>query len=360
MKNSKNLKKSLPLALAIGISVVLSTLVFCTSALAQTAVGTVISNTVTVTWTGGSDTDTETFTVTLKPTAPTLTLVSSTPADLSTVGEGQEATLTYTLQSNANGDDSYNLTVLTNNSTGVNLPATATINGGTTPVSLGASMALSDVTTSNDIVIPGLLADHGLADTETVVIGGGVGVRTITSISNDGTNTTITVDGAAITIDAGVNVYEQISVTVTLSGTTLTGAVAGTYDVTPSATSATDAAATTSDPQTVTVNPVSLTVTKSIGAGSSTIPGGLVHYEILVTNAGSNSAAEVVITDPIPAFTKFSTVTGADVCAVTYSTGGVYDVLPGDPTTVTSVKFTCGTLAGGSSTITVKFDVTID
>ncbi|MFN2366543.1 MAG: hypothetical protein ABR523_08810, partial [Desulfurivibrionaceae bacterium] len=140
---------------------------------AATAVGTTISNTVTVTWDGGTNTATATVDVIVKESAPTLAFVSSNPASLASVAEGTAITLNYTLTSNSNGKDEYDLSAAFADNSGVISMPTETVNGGTdTNISVGASMALSDVTDSTDVTIPGLAADHGLENGNTVVIGG--------------------------------------------------------------------------------------------------------------------------------------------------------------------------------------------
>lgn len=354
-------------ALALGIAITLSLVFGGTSAMAQTAVGTVISNTVNVTWTGGSASDTATFTVALKTTAPDLAFVSSSPADLTNnVGEAQAVTLNYRLTSQANGADGYTLAVASTN-TGVTAPgAGPTINGGTTTVDLGASMALQDVTNSTVITIPGMAADHGLAAGDKITIGSTD--YTIASVNADpdgdstpGPNTALTIS-ANVTIAAGTNIYEYVTFTTTLTTGTLTASpTAGTHAVKSDAYVTGEAAKIDSDTRTITVRPATLTVDKTVTTDGTPQPGETVSYSILVTNTGAAAAANVVIVDPIPAFTVFAANVVNGGCTVAYSEDnqGSWIAAPTSNPAVTDIRFSCGSLAG-SGTITVGFDVTIE
>lgn len=95
------------------------------------------------------------------------------------------------------------------------------------------------------------------------------------------------------------------------------------------------------------------------------IPEAVMEYDITVTNTGAQ-ADNVVITDPIPANTTFVggsvVATGATV-AYSEDGGATYIASPTDPTAVTHIRATFGSLADGTvtpTTATVTFQVTID
>ena len=90
------------------ISALLFALVLApSSAIADTAAGTTIQNTATVSWTGGTNSDTADVVVQFLEVTPVLTYVTTAPA--TTVGEGTPMTISYTLTSAANGVDTYTL-----------------------------------------------------------------------------------------------------------------------------------------------------------------------------------------------------------------------------------------------------------
>ncbi|MFO7605045.1 MAG: hypothetical protein R6W72_01905 [Desulfurivibrionaceae bacterium] len=340
------------------------------NAMSATAVGTTINNTVTVTWTGGSNSASATVDVIIKESAPTLAFVSSVPASLVSVAEGAGITLNYTLTSTSNGDDSYDLSApFTDNSAVITTP-TETVNGGTTTVSLGASMALADVAVaSTDIIIPGLAVDHGLASGETVIIGGTS--YTINSVSDDGTDTTLTLD-TAITITAGTPIYERLEFAVTFTSGTLQGAnTTGDHDITTAAEVTGNAALNDQDARTVTVTKAALDITKTADTATAQ-PGETITYKVVVTNNGAADASSVVITDPLPAFTTYEagSAESSANAAANYGDAGntaLDDDTAGAPddgydfgiTTADEATYTVGTLAQGSS-IVLFFQVTID
>lgn len=339
------------------------------NAMAATAVGTAISNTVTVTWTGGTNSASATVNVIIKESAPTLAFVSSVPASLASVAEAAAITLNYTLTSTSNGDDSYDLSAPFADNSAVITTPTETVNGGTTTVSLGASMALADVTVANaDITIPGLAVDHGLASGETVIIGGTS--YTINSVSDDGNDTTLTLD-TAITITAGTPIYERLEFTVTFTSGTLQGAnTTGDHDITTTAIVTGNATLNGTDLRTVTVTKAALGITKAADVADAK-PGDTITYKIVVTNNGSADASSVVITDPLPAFTTYvaGSAESSANAAATYGAGNTAldDDTAGTPddgydfgiTTADEATYTVGTLAQGNS-IVLFFQVTID
>jgi uncharacterized repeat protein (TIGR01451 family) len=111
-------------------------------------------------------------------------------------------------------------------------------------------------------------------------------------------------------------------------------------DPTPANNSSTDTTPVTAAPD--------LTLAKS-DAGVSTTPGGTVVYALLVTNVGTQGAAGIVLTDVVPANTTFNPAasTAGWSCTPNNNAGS-------------SCTLAVGTLAGGGSTTTANYAVTVD
>jgi uncharacterized repeat protein (TIGR01451 family) len=328
-----------------------------TAALANTAAGTVITNVATVTWEGGPAEGVSAsaqVTVELKAAIPTLDFASNDPADLDSVPEGTLVTLTYTLTSNANGEDSYALAAsFADHATIISTP-TATVNGGSATISLGASVALSATVdgTSTIITLPADSSAHGITDTSIVIIGGTP--FPVTGV-NDGANT-ITITGTPA-VGAGTPIQERKEFTVTFATGTLLGAnTAGIHTVT---TTATGTAGPASGVQTVTVTKATLNISKSANPISAQ-PGGTVTFTITVENTGAAAASSIEITDSIPAFTTFAgNVSTTPAGVVEYSDDDGDTWSDSRPATVTDIRVIYGSLDPAGS-ITFEFDVTID
>jgi uncharacterized repeat protein (TIGR01451 family) len=328
-----------------------------TAALANTAAGTVITNVATVTWEGGPAEGVSAsaqVTVELKAAIPTLDFASNDPADLDSVSEGTLVTLTYTLTSNANGEDSYALAAsFADHATIISTP-TATVNGGSATISLGASVALSATVdgTSTIITLPADSSAHGITDTSIVIIGGTP--FPVTGV-NDGANT-ITITGTPA-VGAGTPIQERKEFTVTFATGTLLGAnTAGIHTVT---TTATGTAGPASGVQTVTVTKATLNISKSANPISAQ-PGGTVTFTITVENTGAAAASSIEITDSIPAFTTFAgNVSTTPAGVVEYSDDDGDTWSDSRPATVTDIRVIYGSLDPAGS-ITFEFDVTID
>lgn len=318
-----------------------------------TAANTTIRNTVTVDYKNNSGTamtaitQSVDITVALVDATPTLTLVTSTPqsADSNSTIDFQ-----YTILSNANGPDGYNLTVASfvesNISGSANEFRTAAGGGGSviTSVNLGATSVATTVTIAaagtTAITVPrDLTADgtvNGLAAGDTVTINGAD--YTIDSVddTNQGLGTTtITLNGNGTA--ATVNPADLIQEKATFYLHITTGSAAATASITTNINArdnGSQAAATANSQTVVNIVVPSLTVTKFVrnvttpvvgggttvsinndGSGPYTYytsgvsgkPGETLEYLIRITNGvGAGTAKGVKISDPIPQFTTYT------------------------------------------------------
>ena len=302
------------------------------------------------------------ITINLVPAFPTVAFASSTPTDLLNLVEGQTATLTYTLTSNANGPDDY--TVIVGETSVINI--TGTIATAATAITLGGSTVAVDstidagcltVASSNCVItLPndasaGTGGVNGLDLGDTVVFEGGQvctiapsGTLTDTGglTSLGGTLSSIEVtgcSGAAGTIVAGTSVYEQATQTVAvLIDVTSPGApgtatlqVTAIVDGSPAITSA----ALTDLP--VQAYVIDLTISKFVrnvtesglnpacgltalsclnvdgvlyhASGVTANPTNILEYAILASNNGG-PVTEIILTDDLTAFSSFNGATG--------------------------------------------------
>ncbi len=358
------------------------------SAFASTAADTTIRNTVAVNYddTAGNAqpevTASADVTVNLVAATPTL----SEPVDQTTI-QATAAIYSYTITSNANGPDTYDLSEFS-------LGETAGINSSSSlfsvaSIDLGASTVAVNVTilanTPVDIVVPSDLDGtdnevNGIAAGDTVIIGtdtflvnsvtdnGGVG----TSIINV---TTIT---GAFTANAGDLINEQGIFDLTVTPGTVTDSTNDqTITVVINAQDTNAAAAVAADETITTVQVPNLSVDKEVSTdGGATFaltavanPGDTLTYRITVTNAGTSDADSVLITDPTPQFTlytagtaKSATATGAGYGDATNTVltdaadadGYDFNITTGDTST-----YSVGTVTAGSSVL-LFFQVTIN
>jgi uncharacterized repeat protein (TIGR01451 family) len=360
---------------------------------ADTAANTVITNTVTVDYDDALGTDmpdvsaSATVTVNLVAAAPDLSSPSSVDAT-----EGETVTLTYTITSNANGADIYDLAAVSGD-TDISVPTFNYPDGST--ISLGGTTLAADpVDGSPTITVPydsdadsDNAATNGITAGDTIFIGGEPYVVAAGGVSEDsGTNiTTITLTtnitaAAAAAAAAGDPVGERGTFRVEVTTGNLTSSpAAGTHSIGTTATSQTDgSAATTQTTSTViTVSIASLDVTKEVSTdGGATFAasanadyGVTLTYRITVTNNGSGNATNVEITDPMPAFTtyvgssaKADTTTGTAYGAAatgltdTDADGDGYDF---SVTASDTATYSIGTISAGNSVL-LFFQVTID
>ena len=302
------------------------------------------------------------ITINLVPAFPTVAFASSTPTDLLNLVEGQTATLTYTLTSNANGPDDY--TVIVGETSVINITGTVataaaaiTLGGSTVAVDSTIDAGCLTVASSNCVItLPndasaGTGGVNGLDLGDTVVFEGGQvctiapsGTLTDTGglTSLGGTLSSIEVtgcSGAAGTIVAGTSVYEQATQTVAvLIDVTSPGApgtatlqVTAIVDDSPAITSA----ALTDLP--VQAYVIDLTISKFVrnvtesglnpacgltalsclnvdgvlyyASGVTANPTNILEYAILASNNGG-PVTEIILTDDLTAFSSFNGATG--------------------------------------------------
>ena len=302
------------------------------------------------------------ITINLVPAFPTVAFTSSTPTDLLNLVEGQTATLTYTLTSNANGPDDY--TVIVGETSVINITGTVataaaaiTLGGSTVAVDSTIDAGCLTVASSNCVItLPndasaGTGGVNGLDLGDTVVFEGGQvctiapsGTLTDTGglTSLGGTLSSIEVtgcSGAAGTIVAGTSVYEQATQTVAvLIDVTSPGApgtatlqVTAIVDGSPAITSA----ALTDLP--VQAYVIDLTISKFVrnvtefglnptcgltalsclnvdgvlyyASGVTANPTNILEYAILASNNGG-PVTEIIVTDDLTAFSSFNGATG--------------------------------------------------
>lgn len=395
----------------------LLTMALPNQAVAATAANAVIANIAKVTYDdAGSNPRPPVFsspcnvTVSLKAVNPTLTVDFTT----GTAPSNAAKAYTYTLTNKSNGPDSFNLTRAASN-----VDAAITL-GGSDPVlstatitNLGATTVISRSGLVITVPSDGAVGNgvNYIAVGNTVMIG--ANTYAVTAIDDQDTGTsTITVSDPVGTLAAnavaGAQIGEQATFTSTCTPVTTTDGK--TYDVNATATSAGDGTkAATSATTTTTVTLAVLTVTKyvrnisdtstctggtplttfdtGLGAGAGSYcttgvtgkPGEIMEYVIKVTNGGSTVANNVIITDPIPAYTTKVTDTialgaasGAFAITGTDAGDGDFAKLDGSVTTGTVNIYagiggvdgnagsgTGGTLAAGATTYGA-FQVTID
>jgi hypothetical protein len=338
------------------------------TAMASTAATHIIQNEVTVSYDDAGGVAQTAITATVDVT---INLVAATPALSAplddTVSPGGTATYTYTITGTANGLDTYDLTRTVFTETGIGSSstsfngaalasgaasnvATIALGGTTAAVAIGVISATTDtvITVPADGANDGAI--NGIADVDSVVIGGSVCLVSGVDDTNGGVpnaTSTFTVNCAGDTsVAVGDIIGEQKSFTLDVVAGTLTApAVDGTVAVTISARDAGAVAAAATDATETTVTGLDLTVAKyvrnittatynpadnaaCIAAGGTSItvntgggagsvlycsagvtgdPGNTLEYVIAVTLAANSSdALDVIITDPIVAFTTYT------------------------------------------------------
>ena len=311
------------------------------SASATTAANAVITNTARVDYDDASGnvqpfiTASATVTVNLVRVIPTL---APLPADAATPS-GIALDYAYTITSNSNGLDTYTLTTGTS-LVGGNITVNPIVfpdagGGAIGSIDLGASsVAVAALAGATAITVPNDGAGggdvNGIGAGDTVIIGGNS--YTVASVVDNatGTSTINLTAGLAAGVAVGDLIAEQGTFIVR---TTPTTTVSGeTFTITLTVTDT--AANTVTDDTVTTVTLITLTVTKYVrnvsdltitgagptpatintGLGAGAIlyytsgitanPGQILEYLIAINNAaGSGTATDVIISDPVPAFT---------------------------------------------------------
>lgn len=346
-----------------------------------------------------AETATSTVTVSLTTAAPLL----DAPADQLDGTSGSDLTYSYTITTQANGTDTYDLSAseaLTNLS-GATVDVNGAGDGGTSTITLGASVLLALTETSitipagseTDLVADDMVQINGntyyivavtagtqASHTNVGAQDGAAGITTaetstlITLDDGAGGAVTIVTDGAAI----GDHILEQLTFNVVVNGTVSAGQSSGDDIVTLSADNGVEAA--TQDAAKSTFNLANLSITKEVSTDGATgavyagttsaASGATLTYRITVTNpSGTESAAAVVITDAIAAYTTYTGGTAkTNTAAVTYADGGnvvmtdlnaADDGYDYDVTVGGTITYTVGALAAGASAV-MYYQVTID
>ncbi|HEY9032593.1 MAG TPA: hypothetical protein VIN71_01530 [Pseudomonadales bacterium] len=309
-------------------------------AFANTAANTTITNTVTVNFDdagGNAQTAVEAsvaITVDLVAAAPTLVA----GADIDPTTETTAASITYTITSNANGPDQYNLSSDTATNSQISAPTGVTLAGSVTLGATTLAAALVGDDSELTLTVPFDGTDdgvvNGLTDGDTVVINGNE--YTIDTVDeSNGTTTnlasitlTVEVTGGVVAIGALVAERQTFDINLT-TGSIVAPNASGVHTVSVTATSDTDNAFTATDSATITVRKPTLSVTKFVrnvtepvvGGGTTTTVGAdtfyttgvsgkptdVMEYLIVVANDDVNagSATNIVVSDPIPMFTSF-------------------------------------------------------
>jgi len=121
-------------------------------------------------------------------------------------------------------------------------------------------------------------------------------------------------------------------------------------------TSSNDNTISDSDSISIIVHAPILAMVKSVSPTGPQTPGTVLTYTLVITNSGTGVAKDLLITDPIPAFTSY--VPGS----ITMNGVGRTDAIDGDGARFisNSVVARWTQLAGNGATLTITFQVTID
>ena len=351
--NSNRTMRPKPWASIFGALALVAAVALPQVAMATTGANHIIRNTVTVSYddTFGTNQTPVTASVDVTVNLVEAQTVLNTPGDQST-DPATTVTYTYTATAAANGLDSYNLSTAMTESAGIS-GSTATIrNAGDTATIASVSLGGTSVAASGTIAAAGTTAIsvpadsandgavNGIAAGETFVVNGAV--FTVASVDdvNGGTanaTSTITVNGngTATAIAIGDQIGEQLTFLVKVDPGTVIATTNQTITVDLGAQDSGATLAAVPDQTVTTVTVASLTVVKYVanitnpvagvgstvaldtggGAGSITYytsgvtgdPGDTLEYVIEVSNAaGASTASNVVLSDPVPAFTTYT------------------------------------------------------
>ncbi|HEY9036406.1 MAG TPA: DUF11 domain-containing protein [Pseudomonadales bacterium] len=302
-----------------------------------TAAGVDINNQASISYQVGATTinGTSNTTTTRVQELLEMTLTWQDASDVAVAPNDTDQVLTFLLTNTGNGSDTYTLTADSLLGTGdfdptlVNIYLDSNNNG-----IYDAGVDTLYVAGSND---PALAADGQLAifvlnDIPSPLNDGDLGNSQLTATSNTGS-------GAPGTPIAG-------------GGDAGTDAIVGT------------SGGTQSDIGTYVVSNVIVSIVKSATisdpfGGNDAVPGATITYRLVVTVTGTGTANNVVVGDPIPANTTYSTGT------ITLDTIAKTDILDADEadfnvTAANAVTVNLGNVAAGAAAQTIEFDVTID
>ena len=308
---------------------------------AATSAGATIFNQATLTYNGGTVDAAITVGVSLVPTAPTL---NSPPDPATSTTSGAQEPITYTITSQANGKDTYDLSYLSVDTCTLTCgtlgtPTVAFLSGATgsttiTGIDLDAVITSGPSNASGQILIPAGSETNNLVTGITVSIGGNTyTVGTITpgtvaaintaevptkvALSPGGSNPGGAIGdgtGGTTLIPAGTQVGQVAQFrTVVTAGTLSGGATKGTHNVTTKAASHTDSAQNATDAVLITVVPVQVDVIKQVANTADTSCGTPPCYNGSgVVNAKSGDTLIYKITMSVPS-TATADLTGAQL-----------------------------------------------
>lgn len=396
---------------AVAVLGMLGGMAVTSSAYANTAANATILNVVQVNYKDASKANAYSATATTSVTVNLVesALALSTAVDQS-VASGGTATYGYTLTATANGSDVYDLLVTMPATSGVagaavtadimtsdrTASASSLTIGTAASLTLGASV-ITGITAADTLAFPGgTLSDIAVGDVVVVngnsylvtgvTLGAGASHTNVGGVNQttDGTLTaevqgslTLAIHPAGSNVapafgagDVGTVAAEQVYLEITSTATT-TGSADGTVDHTIEADSSNNSTlgvgvdnyVTTTNQTTFTGTQLSIkkevrnvTQAGAFAATATGNPGEVLEYQVTVTNTGSGAAAEVFVTDTVPAYTtlvvtggNFGTIfDGTNTVTLTSATDS--ETQPGAPTE-TGFGEASGTAAG--STITV-------
>jgi uncharacterized repeat protein (TIGR01451 family) len=251
-------------------------------------------------------------------------------------------------------------------------PLTALSNTVTTTVSqVGAVSVAPDNSTGaanpSDVIYYGHIVTNAGNGTDTIDLTAssslGWAVALFRDVNNNGTyeggtDVALTDTDSDGTLDSGALTYDatmRILVRVTVPANAADGA---SDVVTVTGTSSFNTSATDTATDTTTVAAPVLSVAKSVSPTGTQPPGTQLTYMMIVSNGGSGSATNVVLTDPVPTNTTYV------ASSIQRDSAGRTDAADGDDadfdvTNPGRVTVNIGSLAAGAST-TIEFSVTID
>ncbi|MDZ4186294.1 MAG: hypothetical protein U1D97_15120 [Desulfuromonadales bacterium] len=308
--------------------------------------GTVITNTATATYNDGATPVTRTASAPNVVVDNKVNLTVTKNADVTVVPGSSDQSLVFEVKNDGNTTQRYALTAT--NSAGIVMENVRIyLDNGTNPGVWDAGDTLYlDAATFGDVLADGTLEVLIVADTPAAANSGDTADYQLVATTVDAGTTTVT------TATVGVNTAGVDVVFADIAGSAA-GDVA--RDGTHSATGL------------YTVNLLSLILNKSVNitwdptnlfVTPKAIPGAILTYTITASVVGVGTAANVVITDPIPANSSYAANSlQLNSVALTDAADGDVGSIGGTPTEVT---VDLGDLTSASPEQVITFDVTID
>ncbi len=325
MKNVSNLYLSLPAALFAGA--------FATPALAGgVPAGTLIENTAQATYDTGGGTETiDSNTVELR--VDELLDVAVASLNSGPVGsDGSNAVLTFSVTNTGNGPEAYNLTVN---------PAVAGNDFDPTVDGIAVD------TNGNGVYDPGV--DDILTAPEATELLDPDEVLTVFVLLSIPA-------GVADGDEADVDLLAEAVTGTGTPGTVFDGAGEGGSDAVVGPNGADDNAIGSILIGITTVDLVKSAVVADPFGGTTVVPGSVITYTITANVSGSGSAADLIVTDPIPDDTTYV------ASSLTLDSAGLTDASDadaGEASDAAGIAVDLGTVAGGT-THSITFNVTVD